>query len=108
MHGQPPHVHRPYVIGDSKLEVIDRSLEQREAALKLIKFYLQRAQNRMKVQTDKNRVHRLFQVGDFVYLKLQPCRQSSVVNRTNMKLTTKYFFPFELINGTNWEMFLTN
>ena len=43
VYGQPAPTHLPYLLGVSKVEVVDRTLRTREAALKMIKFYLQRA-----------------------------------------------------------------
>ena len=40
VYGQPAPVHLPYFPGDSKVEAIDRSLQAREAAIKLFKFHL--------------------------------------------------------------------
>lgn len=48
VYGQPAPIHRPYLAGDSNLDTVDRSLQTREAALKLLKFHLNRAQQRMK------------------------------------------------------------
>ena len=59
---------------------MDRSLQAREAGIKLLKFYLRRAQNRMKQLADKKRSDRQFDVHDMVYVKLQMYRQSFVVN----------------------------
>ncbi|XP_074318692.1 uncharacterized protein LOC141655514 [Silene latifolia] len=49
--GQPPHLHVPYITGDSVVAAVDRSLQAREECIKMLKFHLQRAQVRMKNQT---------------------------------------------------------
>ena len=51
----PAPNHLPYLAGDSKVEAVDSTLQAREAAMKMLKFYLQRAQNRMKQQADRKR-----------------------------------------------------
>nr|GEY83971.1 hypothetical protein [Tanacetum cinerariifolium] len=58
--GQPPQKHITYNHGESPLETIDRLLVAREAAIDLLKFHLQRAQNRMKMAADKRRSEREF------------------------------------------------
>ena len=70
VNGQPPPVHLPYLAGDSLVEAIDRSIQPREAAIKLLKFHLEHAQQRMKNQADKQRMDCVFQMGDLVYVKL--------------------------------------
>jgi transposase InsO family protein len=71
--------------------LLDRSLMQ-----DLIKQHLARAQERMKCQADKNRTERSFDVGDSVYLKLQPYVQSCLAPRANQKLAFKFFGPFTI------------
>ena len=51
----------------------------------------------MKLQADKNRTERVFQVGDWVYLKLQLYIQKSIATRANPKLAFKFYGPFQVI-----------
>ena len=96
VYGQPAPTHLSYSVKESKVEAVDRSLKAREAAIKLLKFYLNRARNRMKQQADRKRSDRNFEVGDLVYVKLQPYRQSTVVNRKYLKLSAKFFGPYKV------------
>ncbi|GMI86211.1 hypothetical protein HRI_002290400 [Hibiscus trionum] len=51
----------------------------------------------MKFYADKQRSERQFQVGDEVYLKLQPYRQSSIALRSNLKLAARFYGPYKVI-----------
>jgi hypothetical protein len=68
-------------------------LQERQLMKGLIKQHLSRAQDRMKQQADKGRSERQFQVGDMVYLKLQPYVLSSLAPRANQKLSFKFSDP---------------
>jgi hypothetical protein len=48
----------------------------------------------MKLQADKHRTERSFEVGEKVWLKLQPYVQSPVAHRASHKLAFKYFGPY--------------
>lgn len=63
----------------------------------IIRQQLLRAQQRMKHQADKNRSERTFQVGDQVYLKLQPYIQQSVAVHGNQKLSFRFFGPYKIL-----------
>jgi len=72
-------------------------LQAHEQHTAMLKDQLAIAQNRMKLQADRHRVDRVFQVGEQVLLKLQPYAQQSVVNRPYPKLAFKFFGPFTVL-----------
>jgi len=98
VYGQPPPVHLPYLPGESKVAVVARSLQERENMVLFLKFHLMRAQHRMKQMADQHRTEREFDVGDYVFVKLQPYRQNSMVLRSNQKLSPKYYGPYKIVD----------
>ena len=51
----------------------------------------------MKFYADKNRSEREFQVGDWVFLRLQPYRQTTLSMRRDLKLAPKFYGPFKVL-----------
>lgn len=69
MYGQSTPTYLPYLLRESKIELVVRSLQRREEQLKMVKFH-KRAQERMKNLVDKGRSNRTFEIGDLVFMKL--------------------------------------
>ena len=69
----PPKV-LDYVPGLARVATVDTVLHDRSALLDLLKQNLVAAQARMKAQADLHRSAKSFQVGDWVFLRLQPYR----------------------------------
>nr|GEW16251.1 putative mitochondrial protein [Tanacetum cinerariifolium] len=55
---QTPHIHVPYIPGDSRVKIVDRTLQAREEAIKVLKFHLRRSQDRMRNQANKHMTDR--------------------------------------------------
>ncbi|XP_026429029.1 uncharacterized protein LOC113324992 [Papaver somniferum] len=87
----PPHLAFP--VNSIILVVsVQEYLQERNHMLQLLKEGLLKAQDRMKFYADNSRCDRAFNVGDLVFLKLQPYKQSS-----NLELSARYYGPFEVI-----------
>ena len=81
------------MVGTSAVEEVDRTMQDTEQAIEMLKFHL-RSHDRMKNMADKHRSDRNFQVGMWVYLKLQPYRQLTVRQGGHHKFAAKYYGPF--------------
>ena len=76
---------------------MDEYLWDHSTILRELQHNLNLARNRMKTQADQHCREVHFQVGDFVYLKLQPYRQSLVTFRGSLKLASRFFGPFMIL-----------
>lgn len=72
VYGQLPPKLLPYKVGTTQVAAVDMVLCTREQTLQLLKENLLKAQHRMKHYSDLKRSERAFEVGDWVYLRLQP------------------------------------
>jgi hypothetical protein len=62
------------VFGESKAPKAKDWITESQEILKLLKETLQTTQNRQKMSADRHRIERNFEVGDLVFLRLQPYR----------------------------------
>ena len=86
VYGVPPPNLLMYVPGTYNVQAVDGYLRNRDAILCELRKNLSLAQAWMKCQADQWSREVIYEVGDFVYLKLQPYQQTSVAFRSSLKL----------------------
>ncbi|KAL1533393.1 hypothetical protein AAHA92_33281 [Salvia divinorum] len=97
LYGYAPPLHVPYLPGDSQVEAVDIALRDREEMISLLKGNLQKAAIRLQRQADKHRVDRSYEIGDWVWLKLQAYRQKSI-RGIHHKFEPKFFGPYQILD----------
>uniref|UniRef100_A0A2N9J200 Integrase catalytic domain-containing protein n=1 Tax=Fagus sylvatica TaxID=28930 RepID=A0A2N9J200_FAGSY len=96
LYGYEPPTVMDYIPGTTKVAAVDDYLHQQQGIIGLLKENLLSTQSRMKSQADKHRLERSFQVGEWVFLRLQPFRQKSV-SRKHGKLAARFYGPFQIV-----------
>ncbi|KAL6578234.1 hypothetical protein OROMI_010562 [Orobanche minor] len=97
VYGRKPPTILQFVPGEVRVQSVLMELQDRNEALKQLKQHLSQSQARMKENADKKRRDVQFQVGEWVYVKLKPYRQMSVVRRVHQKLAARFFGPFQIL-----------
>lgn len=78
VYGKKPPSLTSYLPGTSKVLVVKNLLQQRECTLMTLKDNLAMSQNHMMQQADQHRYECSFEVGDLVFLGLQPYNKTSL------------------------------
>jgi hypothetical protein len=94
-------MHHPYLntgaLPRSKVQVVNEIMQERHKIIEELRRQLFKAQDKMKKFADGKRSERSFQVGDWMFLKLQPYRQVSITGTPHSKLSSKFYGPFEVL-----------
>lgn len=98
VYGRKPPSILQFVPGEIRVQAVLQELLDRDEAIRQLKIHLGQAQSTMKTNADKKRRDVNFQVGEWVYVKLKPYRQMSVVRRIHHKLAAKFFGPFKILD----------
>jgi hypothetical protein len=82
----------------SKVQAVEDHIENQQQVLQILKDNLTMAQNHMKQQADQHHSERSFEVGDWVFLRLQPYKQMSLKQaKKDNKLSPKYYGPYKVL-----------
>ena len=85
------------MFGASKAPRAKDWIQERQDILRALKDNMATAQNQQKLYADRGRVERQFEVGDLVYLRLQPYRQSNLKQKGAEKLKPRFYGPYMVI-----------
>jgi hypothetical protein len=96
LYGYPPPLVNEIVVPGPDSPALD-FIKQKQYMIRKLKENLAQAQARMKKFADLKRSERQFSVGDFVYLKLQPFKHTAFAIHQNLKLTTKFYGAFKIL-----------
>jgi hypothetical protein len=97
LYGRPPPTVVNYLVGSLVIDEVDQALLSRDELLLQLKNNLQQASNRMKQLADKKRRDCVYEVDDWVFLRLQPYRQSTVFRHAHQKLASHFFGPYQIL-----------
>jgi hypothetical protein len=97
VYGRSPPTLLRFLANETKVAAVAFELAERDEALSQLKAQLLKAQQQMKLYADKKRRDVQFAVGEWVFLKLRPHRQRSVVKRINQKLSARFYGPFQIM-----------
>jgi hypothetical protein len=86
-----------FLSNETKVQAVALELSDRDEALSQLKAHLLRAQQQMKKYADKSRRDVNFDIGEWVFLKLRPHRQHSMIRRINQKLAARFYGPFKIV-----------
>jgi hypothetical protein len=79
------------VFGERRAPKAKDWIIESQEILKLLKKNLQMTQNQQKMSANMNMIERNFEVGDLVFLRLQPYRQSSLNKSGAEKLKPRFY-----------------
>jgi hypothetical protein len=92
----PPRI-QEFSLSNIATTEVQMNMQEKQNMLQTLQTNLLQAQQRMKKYADLKRTERTFDVGAMVYLKMQPYRQTALGLRNALKLTSKWYGPFKVI-----------
>ncbi|CAM8926572.1 unnamed protein product [Rhodiola kirilowii] len=96
VYGRSPPTMLEHIPGAITVAAVDDQVRDRTQLLQALKANLTKARHRMQQQANTRRRDKVFQIGDLVWVRLQPYRQNSLRNQRTNKLAKRFYGPFEI------------
>lgn len=97
MYAIPPPTLVSYIPGTTKVQAVNVLLRTRDDILCDLCRHLTLACNMMKSHANQHRRVVVYEIGDYVYLKLHPYRQKLIAFRSSLKLTPRFYGPYKIL-----------
>ena len=97
VYGREPPSLLAYVPCTARVAAVEEELIRRDEVLKELKQNLKAAQEQMKKNYDLRHREKEYEVGSWVYVRLQPYKQVLVAMQRNAKLAPRYYGPFQVL-----------
>lgn len=95
------------VLQDNRAPLAGDSIQDQQDILRSLRENILHAQNQQKMYADRHRAELSFELGNMVYLRLQPYRQSSLKKSRSEKLQPKFYGPYRItrrVGGVAYEL----
>ena len=96
VYGYEPPKWKDIITNHVKVASVSDHLEENQKVAQILKDNLNTARNRMKQQADRHRIEREFEVGDWVFVRLQPYKQLSLKQGGKNKLAPRFYGPYQI------------
>jgi hypothetical protein len=101
VYGRDPPSIRSYESGDTRVQAVTKTMEEREEFLADVRYHLEQAQALQKQYYDHNHRPVSYQVGDWALLRLRQRSASSLPQAPGGKLKPRFIGPYRVVELIN-------
>ena len=96
LYGYAPPKWKDLITNQARVASVKDNLEENQKVVQILKENLNTARNIMKQQADRHRTEREFEIGDWVFVRLQPYKQLSLKKSGKNKLAPPFYGPYQI------------
>ena len=96
LYGYEPIKWKYFITKQASIASINGHLEENQKFFQILKENLSPTWNRMRQQVDRHRTEQEFEVGDWVFVRLQPYKHPSLKQSGENKLAPRFYGPYQI------------